>query len=70
MYLEPAIAGCKVILSWSVRAVPAPEVVKSDPVMEHVLFEVVATAPNATVLQEAVLSEASETVLPIMSTER
>lgn len=70
MDLEPFTAGCKVILSWSVTVEPAPEVVKSDPVMLQVLFETDADVPNATILQVAVLSEASETVLPIMSTER
>ena len=70
MYLKPLAAGCKVIVSCSVSVVPDPEVMKSDPVMLQVLFEAAAEDPNGTVVQLAVLSEPSETVLPIMSTDR
>ena len=49
---------------------PDPEVVKSDPTILHVLLEAVPDEPMATVVQIAVLSEASETVRPTMSSDK
>ena len=49
---------------------PNPDVVKSDPIILHKLFEVVPADPMATVVQPLVLSEARETVRPTRSRDK
>ena len=49
---------------------PNPDVVKSDPIILHVLFEAVPADPMVTVVQPSELSEASETVRPTMSRDK